>query len=90
MAISARRLRNRDGGADACAAAGRAVDDESAVESGETVGEAAQPRPAAGVGAADAVVADLDQRVPVLPGDTDARLEAFAYLATFVNDSATT
>ena len=69
----------------------RALDLERAVERADAVGEAAQPGPAAGVRAADAVVADVDHRVAVLaPRRRPARASRSAYLATLVSASATT
>src|SRR4051795_8278936 len=64
---------HRDLGAQARAAAGRAVDGDRAVERGDAVGEAAQARAAALVGAADAVVGDLDDDARARAADGDAR-----------------
>ena len=71
-------------------AARRAVDRERAVERGDAVGEPAQPGAARGVGAADAVVGDLDRHAAVRAADRDVASVACAYLATFAIASETT
>src|SRR5438132_12091829 len=57
------------------AAARRALDDEAPVQRLDAVGEPAQARAAARVGAADAVVGDADagDAVPALDADADGR-----------------
>ena len=70
---------------------GRRVDLEAPVERREAVGEAAQAGAAPRIGAADAVVADLDHGVePLSRATRTAAVEAPAYLATLVSASATT
>ena len=61
------------------------------IEGGHAVGESAQSRAAAGVGAADPVVGDLDHGVAVDAAHA-ARVAwlAWAYLTTLVSASATT
>ena len=56
---------DRDHGANLGPAAGRALDLERPVECREAVGEAAEARAARGIGAADAVVADVDDHAAV-------------------------
>ena len=69
-------------------AAGRADDAQAAVERLDAVGEAAQARALDVVGAADAVVGDLDDQPPVVaPRPRTLALDACAYLATFVSAS---
>ena len=59
---------------------GRAVDLEPPVERRQAVGQPAQPRPGRRVGAADAVVAHLDQREAVLAADRDLRVRGLRVL----------
>ena len=58
--------------AGACPRPGGLSSDERAVERGDAVGEPAQARAAGRVGAADAVVGDLDGHAPVRPPDRHA------------------
>ena len=74
----------------ACAAARRALDSERSFERGDAVGEPAQAGSVGSIGAADAVVGDLDARAAVVVADADGDLEASAYLLTFASDSAIT
>ena len=64
---------------------------EPAVERRDAVGEAAQARAACGIGAADAVVGDLDHDAAVVARDARRRPPTRrACLTTFVSASATT
>ena len=66
------------------------MDFEAPVERGDAVGQAAQAGPDLRVGAADAVVADLDHGEAVVARDPHAACAARAYFVTLVSDSATT
>jgi hypothetical protein len=71
------------------AVAGRTVDPEAAVDGGDPVGEAAQPR-AVGVGAADPVVADLDDELAVSRRALIVTVLAWACLAALASASDAT
>ena len=78
-------------GAEGGSRAERALDGQVAAERLDAVGESAQAGAAARVGAAGAVVGDLDQRGRCRSGRRGrGRCEAPAYLATFVSASETT
>ena len=79
----------REAGAHARPLPGRAVDLERAVERLDTVDEAAQSL-APGVGAAGAVVDDLDEQADVVAGGGDDDIPAPACFCTFASASATT
>ena len=64
--------------------------DERPVERRHAVGQAAQARPARGVRAADAVVADVHGHAPVAAPHRDLADVAWAYLATLASASETT
>ena len=91
VALSCRAcLDARDVGVDSGPAGRRTVDVEAAVERRDAVGEAAQPRAAARVGTADAVVGDRDDGASVRSRDLDRHVRACAYFATFASASETT
>ena len=80
----------RQARADAGPGAGRAVDLEAAAQRVDPVGQPEQARPAARVGAAAAVVHDLDEQRVGLGATRTWTARAPAYLRAFVSDSDTT
>jgi hypothetical protein len=80
----------RDLDVQAGAAARWAVQRERAVERGDAVAEAAQARALGRVGAADAVVGDVDGHAAVRRRTATVASVAWAYFATFASASETT